>query len=120
MKTLKYILFIVSTIFLIGFLLKGTIPHEPFDSEKWKSWIKSNSESDMSLRWDMMNSLRKNYELKGMTRDEIIDLLGEPQRKDQVEFIYNLGYSKHGVNTGSFTIRFGNNDKVTNFSVWEG
>ena len=74
----------------------------------------------MSLRWDMMNSLRNNHQLKGMTKNEIIELLGEPEFVDKTEFRYYLGYSKHGINTGSLTIKFDLNDIVTEFYAWQG
>ena len=52
------------------FLLRGKISGEKFESQKWKT-ANMNSEENWSLRWDMMNSLRNNYELKGMTKDEM-------------------------------------------------
>lgn len=117
-KTLKYGLLSLGVIILVGFLLKGNITHQQFDSEKWKNW--TNSESEWSLRWDMMNSLRTNYELKGMTKNEIIKLLGEPETQTPDEFGYNLGYSKRGINTGRLTIKFGKDSKVIDYSVWDG
>ena len=103
---------------LIGFVLKGNITHEKFDSEKWKNWTES--ESEWSLRWDMMNSLRNNYELKGKSKTEIIELLGKPDSKTKTDFRYYLGMSKRGINTGSLTIEFNENGIVTDFSVWQG
>lgn len=117
-KALKYGLLIFGIIFLIGFALKGKFTHEQFNSEKWKNWTES--ESELSLRWDMMNSLRKNYELNGKTRKEIIDLLGKPDNETNSNFRYYLGMSKSGINTGSLTIKFSENGKVMNFSVWQG
>ena len=40
-----------------------------------------NTENELSLRWDMMNSLRNNYKLIGMSRTEIINLLGQPNNE---------------------------------------
>lgn len=117
-KTFRYGVLIIGIIFLIGFSLKGKITHEKFDSERWKNWTES--ETEWSLRWDMMNSLRNNYELKGMTKDEILELLGEPgESSTKNAFRYYLGYSKRGINTGSLTIKFKNNI-VLNYSVWDG
>ena len=107
----------IGLLILIGFALKGRVTHEKFDSEKWKNWTES--ETEWSLRWDMMNSLRNNYDLKGMSKNEILKLLGEPESKTKNEFGYYLGYSKRGINTGRLTIKFDNN-KVTDFSVWDG
>lgn len=117
-KVFRYGILIVGIIFLIGFSLKGKITHEKFDSERWKNWTES--EIEWSLRWDMMNSLRNNYKLKGMTKDEVLELLGEPDKSNtKNEFRYYLGYSKLGINTGSLTIKFKNNI-VVDYSVWDG
>ncbi|WP_342157206.1 hypothetical protein [Joostella sp. CR20] len=107
----------IGLIILIGFALKGRVTHEKFDSAKWKNWTES--ETEWSLRWDMMNSLRNNYDLKGMSKNDILKLLGEPESKTENEFGYYLGYSKRGINTGRLTIKFDKN-KVTDFSVWDG
>jgi len=85
-RNLKIGLFSIVLLIIIGFALKGRFTHEEFSSEKWKNW--EESEAEWSLRWDMMNSLRNNYELTGMTKDEIIELLGEPESKSQTEFSY--------------------------------
>lgn len=102
---------------LIGFILKGRITHEQFNSDKWKNWTES--ETEWSLRWDMMNSLKNNYELKGMTKAQIIKLLGEPESKTEKKFRYYLGYSKHGINTGRLIIIFDKNNTVIDYSVWD-
>ena len=102
---------------LIGFAFKGRISHEKFDSDKWKNWTES--ETEWSLRWDMMNSLRNNYELKGMSKKQILELLGEPESKTESEFSYYLGYANRGINTGRLTIKFKKN-KVVDYSVWDG
>lgn len=117
-KKLKYGILTIGLIILIVFALKGRITHEKFESEKWKNWTES--ETEWSLRWDMMNSLRNNYDLKGMSKSELLKLLGEPDSKTENEFGYYLGNSKRGINTGRLTIKFDNNNKVTDFSVWDG
>ena len=116
-KKVKYGILTIGLIILIGFVLKGRITHEKFDSARWKNWTES--EAEWSLRWDMMNSLRTDHDLKGMSKNQILKLLGEPDSKTEKEFGYYLGYSKRGINTGSLTIQFDNN-KVTDFSVWGG
>lgn len=113
----KYGILTIGLVILIGFVLKGRITHEKFDSDRWKNWTES--EAEWSLRWDMMNNLRTDYDLNGMTKNQILKLLGEPDSKTEKEFDYYLGYSKHGINTGRLTIKFDNN-KVIDFSIWEG
>ena len=72
------------------------------------------------LRWDMMNSLRNQYQLKGMTEDNILDLLGVPERSGFDSFYYYLGNTKTGMNTGSLNIEFDKERIVKNIHVWEG
>ncbi len=118
MKKLKNIVFIFIILLFSGFLLRGKISGIPFDSQKWKTM--DNTEEQWSLRWDMMNSLRNNHELKGLNEEEIIHLLGEPTYIERDEWNYYLGYSKHGINTGSLKIKFGFDKKVVSYYVWQG
>jgi hypothetical protein len=118
-KTTKYIFLVFGIVILIGFFLRGNNTHEEFNSEKWKNWTET--EQKMSMRWDMMNSLRNNHKLKGKTKSEIINLLGEPSEgKSNISFRYYLGMAKHGIDTGSLVITFGENDLVSDFYVWHG
>ncbi|WP_347157104.1 hypothetical protein [Pontibacter chitinilyticus] len=99
--------------------MKGNIPYKQFNSEDWKK-ADLKSEANWSLRWDMMNSLRKTHELVGKNKSEIIKLLGEPQSKTSSSFRYYLGYSKNGINTGSLIITFDAADHVITYKVWQG
>lgn len=118
MKTLRIPLIIVAIIFS-AFMLRGKIPHEKFNSEVWKT-ANLNREENMTLRWDMMNDLRNRYKLVGMTKKQIIDLLGNGGDLASSEFRYYLGYSKTGINTGSLIITFNDKDIVTDIRVWQG
>ncbi len=117
MKKLRIVFVIMSFLILIGFVLLGKISGEKFDSAKWKT-ADMNSEVNWSLRWDMMNSLRNNYELIGMSKKEIISLLGQPIdefSKNDI-FYYSLGMARSGVETGVLIIRF-ENDRVISYLV---
>ena len=116
---IKYAFVAILVFITIVFSLKGRISYVQFDSDKWKNWTPS-LESEWSLRWDMMNSLRNNYKLKEMNKTEIVKLLGKPTSKSDYEFIYSLGYTNRGINTGSLTIKFNKNNKVFEYSVWQG
>ena len=118
MKRLRLPL-IVAILILSTVLMHGKIPHERFSSEVWKT-ANLNSEENMSIRWDMMNDLRSNHKLVGMTRQEIIELLGQPGDTARLEFRYYLGYSRTGINTGTLTITFNDKDIVTAINVWQG
>lgn len=105
-------------IILIGFFLRGKITHEPFDSKEWINW--QETEVTLSTRWDMMNSLRQQFDLKSMSKTEILALLGTPEYQNNSQFIYYLGYSKRGIDIGSLSITFDSYDRVISYSVWSG
>jgi hypothetical protein len=92
-------------VFASIFLLRGKISGEKFESQKWRT-TNMNSEENWSLRWDMMNDLRNDYQLIGMSKNEIIKLLGEPDNKSESysKFRYSLGYAHFGVDTGTLII----------------
>ncbi|PRY08986.1 hypothetical protein CLV24_11937 [Pontibacter ummariensis] len=118
-KSVKITALIVGVVVILVLLMKGNIPHERFDSTKWKT-ADLNSEANWSLRWDMMNSLRNNHKLVGKSKSEIIELLGEPESKTNSTFRYYLGYSKNGINTGSLIIKFDAEGRVVDYQVWQG
>jgi hypothetical protein len=112
-------LFLLYFIFLFVPISCGHISGIPFDSEQWKN-ADLNTEENWSLRWDMMNSLRNDYELVGKTKSEIIDLLGNLDNKVNNEFYYYLGYSKRGINTGNLRLYFDSDEKVISIKVTDG
>tara|TARA_R110002049_G_scaffold259060_4_gene434800 strand:+ start:1009 stop:1305 length:297 start_codon:yes stop_codon:yes gene_type:complete len=97
--------------------MSNRLSEPTFASDRWKKWTET--ESEMTLRWDMMNSLRKNHELKGMTKTEIIELLGMPDSERISSFTYNLGFSKRGINMGYLDINFNENGIVTDYNVMD-
>lgn len=117
-KKLTYGLIVVFLVMAAGYFLPGMVTYETFDSDRWKEW--EESETEWSLRWDMMNSLRNNYYLVGMTKKEVVELLGEPDSPSNLHFSYYLGYSKRGINTGSLELFFNSEGVVTRIKVWEG
>jgi hypothetical protein len=118
-KTTKIIFITFATLLLCGISLRGKITHEKFDSAKWKN-SDLNLEENWSLRWDMMNSLRNDYNLVGKTKNEIINLLGDSREKSKTEMVYGLGYTGNGINAGVLTISFNQKGIVTEVSVREG
>ena len=107
-------------VFISIFLLRGKISGEKFESQKWKT-ANMNSEENWSLRWDMMNDLRNDYQLIGMSKNEIIKLLGEPDNKSESfsQFRYSLGYAHFGIDTGTLIIEF-EKDSVKKYLVTRG
>ena len=108
-----------SIIFCTVFYFKGKLSGEKFDSILWKT-ADLNTENNMSLRWDMMNSLRSKYDLIGKSKKEIINLLGKPLNEESVIYDYYLEYSHTGINTGSLRISFDSKGKVIQIFVWQG
>lgn len=107
-------------VFISIFFLRGKISGEKFESQKWRT-TNMNSEENWSLRWDMMNDLRNDYQLIGMSKNEIIKLLGEPDNKSESysKFRYSLGYAHFGVDTGTLIIEF-EKDSVKKYLVTRG
>lgn len=118
MKKALYTTILILSIICILLILKGKITHEPFDSTKWIQW--KETETTMSLRWNMMNDLRKKHKLDKLNQKEVIELLGKPDSESQKVFRYYLGYSKRGINTGSFVIIFNDEKVVKQYYVWQG
>ncbi|WP_338378795.1 hypothetical protein [uncultured Flavobacterium sp.] len=119
MKKIHKILIAFFVIISLSLFLKGKISGQKFDSEKWK-YSNLSSEENWNLRWNMMNSLRNNYELKGKTKSEIISLLGKPENEIRNEMSYSLGYTGFGINTGTLVIFLNEKGIVKNLSVHQG
>lgn len=98
--------------------MSNRLSEPTFESERWINWTES--ESEMSLRWDMMLSLRKKHELKGKTKTEVIELLGKPGTESNLNFGYYLGFSKRGINTGHLDIKFDEDGIATDYVVTDG
>jgi hypothetical protein len=67
----------------------------------------------------MTHDLIRKHKLKGLNVSEIIDLLGEPNRRNKKELRYYLGMSRYGIDTGSLILTI-ENDKVIDFEIWHG
>lgn len=103
----------------------------PFDSGQWKaakSWEPDN------VRGKIVRSLLRHHRLTGMTRAEVIQLLGRPDGADDRvydsmrvsderaktagEFTYVLGmYSGFRIDYDVFDIRFGEDGKVRGWVI---
>lgn len=87
MKKFYTIATVIILITIGVFLLKGKIIHKKLDSYVWKT-ANLNKEENWSLRWDMINALRNRYRLVGMTKKEIVELLGKTDSITKSEFRY--------------------------------
>lgn len=104
-------------LFLIPYLI-FFCNNKKFDSKEWKEW--KETESTLSLRYDMIKDLKNHYELTGQSRDQIIELLGNPDSSVGHRYYYNLGYSRRGIDIGTLIIVFNDNDTVASISVISG
>ncbi|RTY85535.1 hypothetical protein [Flavobacterium sp. GT3R68] len=68
-RNIKIVIIIFSVLLVSVLSLRGKFTHTEFNSEKWKN--ANLSLEDLSLRWDMINSLRNNHELVGKSYEEI-------------------------------------------------
>jgi hypothetical protein len=67
----------------------------------------------------MVDDLQNDYKLDGMTEEEVIKLLGEPESKSKGEWEYYLGMARRGIDTGTLSLTF-ENGKVTTHHVRAG
>lgn len=97
-------------ILIILIIILTSCHRATFNSEKWKDWDGKES----YVRWDMADDLRDNYSLIGQTREQIENLLGQPDNTENSsadEYYYDLGPCRRGIDFGSFTLSF-KKDKV--------
>ncbi|MBL4679323.1 MAG: hypothetical protein JKY88_01215 [Pseudomonadales bacterium] len=112
MNSFKILSFMVILLFTVS-----CSEQKDFNSDEWKNWVES--ESSPNTRWLMHKDLLKQYELKGVSRDSILNLLGEPNTQYSNEFYYQLGYTGRGINIGTMTITF-ENGSVVDIKVTDG
>ncbi|MEM8898739.1 MAG: hypothetical protein AAGC85_11570 [Bacteroidota bacterium] len=68
--------FLISLILSVSFLALVTSCGTPFDAHEWRNWSEGEEDMEKGRRWKMVNSLLKNYELKGTSVADIKLLLG--------------------------------------------
>lgn len=104
-------LFIGGGIFLLYSLLKP----DSFDQDRWFN--------QPAERVDMVGNLLSEVPLKGMTRDEIIALLGEQEEevyfKEQNNLVYYLGDERGFISIDSewLVIWFDEENRVTDYEI---
>ncbi|MGF7036747.1 hypothetical protein J2T17_007822 [Paenibacillus mucilaginosus] len=76
------------------------------------SWLE-----EPDKRNDMVYSLVKKYELEGMTEEEIISLLGEPEEKLDDEYVYYLGRAGLGVDDSLLRLYINENGNIQSYKI---
>ncbi len=102
----------------------------PFDQEQWKTG--EVTRDGYCVRGAMVSKLLRRHELVGMTQEEIIQLLGPPDRAgwgdpirddappEACELDYALGaFSGFRVDMDYLTLHFDDNGRVDAWSVWQ-
>ena len=84
-----------------GFFALQPFPR-PFDSKIWQT------SSDHSVRYAMKTDLLKQHSVIGMTREQLINLLGKPDGASQTELSWDLGH------------HFGADDSAIDFKIVDG
>lgn len=121
------IILLITTVFFLLFnhaLQQGSREPMAFDS---KAWIE---EADLEKRFKykrrrMREDLTKNHLHVGMEQEEVLELLGDPEKKrkwevDDTRFRYELGFfSWVGLDTYSLYIEFDDQNVVSDIYVNE-
>ncbi|TSJ43525.1 hypothetical protein FO440_04875 [Mucilaginibacter corticis] len=111
-----YLLFLLF-IALAGCSLSGS----KFDRQKWSY----GDGLTYPLRDDIVDDLMKNHHIKGLTYRQVIDSLGRPQRRDSLQFTYQIlddsfdFNRKKPAHKKSLIVYFSKDSVVTKFEIYE-
>lgn len=87
----------------IAIIYSFNFMYSDFSKESW--------EINKNERIFMVDDLIENYKVIGMNKEELINLLGEPDGIDDVFLDYSSGYV-------TIVFYIDNNDKVVNYDTW--
>lgn len=90
---------------------------EGFDGTKWKSLQGSRARDNP--RAGMVSQVEERLKA-GMTRAEVVQLLGTPEIDDDRRFTYSLGTSAFGVDYEYFIVEFDEEGRVLRHAVRRG
>ena len=98
--------FIAVSLYVFSPSISDFFNQTDFERETWIGW--EETESTLDQRWNMVNDLINNYDLKGKNISQIKELLGQPSYESKNEISYNLGPTGHGINYGSLSLKLKN------------
>lgn len=87
---------------------------QPFEKELWQNKY---MDKYKSFRANMLYDIQYNYLKKGISKDSVLMLLGEPDSISNQNIIYFVGYTlneEKQKETNLFILNFDNNNKLTN------
>lgn len=86
-----------------------------FDADVWRA--QRGSTARETPRTGLVVPLERNHLHKGMTRAAVIELLGEPDRRQPRSDHYRLGASPVGIDFETYVIEYDEQDLVTGFGI---
>jgi len=112
---MKIILFVIS--FLSIFSCNDNVQRQSINNPRHKfdktKWVKKDND-DYPYREEMLSDLVTNDTLKGLKKEEVIQLLGQPDRSDSNYLFYNVAQQRIGIfpiHTTTLVIKF-NKDNI--------
>lgn len=96
--------------------ITGYLPVYLFDSASWKN------PPSAYTRVRMVSALLLTHDLNGMTKSEVVELLGEPPASNYFrdwDFVYNLGPERglFSLDSEWLVLRFGPDERVSEWAV---
>ena len=108
------------TLLILIFGLLACNRQEKFNK---KDWTKREDFFPCSCRQYMIDDLKKNYKLVGISKKELIKLLGQPDQADSLiisyELIVDYGSDIDPIYTKSLNFRIDSNNNILNFKITE-
>lgn len=88
---------------------------EQFDAELWRA--QRGSSALDNPRVGLVVVLERDHMRPGMSRAEVIGLLGEPDRRQPHSDHYRLGASPVGVDYETYVVEYDEQDRVRSFGI---
>jgi hypothetical protein len=82
---------------------------ENFDSQRWIA--------DTNLRCGMTSDLLKRHARPGMSREQLLALLGPPEKDGSTKIEYGLGLCQSGMDEDLLTFYFDSQERLTIYNV---
>ena len=89
-----------------------------FDSAKWKA--QQDSTARNNPRAGMIGDLQQRVLQVGMTREQVVVLLGKPDTTEGNRYVYDIGTSAFGVDYEFFVVEFDGEGKLLRHSITRG
>jgi len=110
---------VLHTLTIAAGYVTNYLPVRLFDSAEWKAHPEPWSDG---YRLSMVNALLLTHDLKSMTREEIVDLLGEPRRTMYFydwDLVYILGPQRglFQIDSEWLVIRVAPGEKATEYAI---